>query len=54
MDRFEATVMDYPPHSPDFVILDFHPFPKLNERLKGHHYALDNEVKMHTSIVMDS
>jgi len=53
MDRSEATVLDYPRHSPDLVLSDFHLFPKLNEHLRGHHFVSDNKVNRPTSTVMD-
>ena len=35
------TVLDHPPCTPNLAVLDFH----LKERLRGHHCALEDEVK---------
>jgi histone-lysine N-methyltransferase SETMAR len=39
------TVLDHPPHSPDFAPSDFHLFSKLKENLREHQVLSDYEVK---------
>jgi len=38
-------MLPHPPHSPDLVPSDYHPFPKLTEHLKGQRFSCDEEVK---------
>ena len=39
------SVLPHPPYSPDLAPCDFHLFPKLKGRLKGHRFSCDEEVK---------
>jgi len=39
------TGLDHPPYTPNLAVLDFHLSPKLKEHLRGHHCALEDEVK---------
>ena len=36
--------LDHPPYSPDLAPSDYHLFPGLKKRLKGHHFSSDAEV----------
>ncbi|KAJ7311893.1 hypothetical protein JRQ81_006211, partial [Phrynocephalus forsythii] len=36
-------VLPHPPYTPNFVLCDFHLFPKMKEHLKGHHIHSDDK-----------
>lgn len=40
-----STVLNHPPYTPNLGGLDCHLSPKLKEHLRGHHCALEGEVK---------
>jgi len=40
--------LPHPPSSPDLAACDFCLFPKLNSKLKGHHFGMENKQKIVT------
>jgi len=44
LDYLGFQFLDHPPYSPDLAPSDYHPFPGLKKRLKGHHFSSDAEV----------
>ncbi|GBM57349.1 hypothetical protein AVEN_34442-1 [Araneus ventricosus] len=42
--RHSVTTLEYPPYSPDLAPVDFHLFPRLKMKLKGHRFVDSDEV----------
>jgi transposase len=38
-------ILPHPPYSPDLALLDFHLFPEMKKRLRGHHFHSNEDVQ---------
>jgi len=47
--RTSTTVIEHPPYSPDLAPCDFYLFPKIKEKLKGHHFQTLETIKESTA-----
>ena len=45
LQRFGWTILDHPPSSVDLAPSDFHAFPAIKDRLSGHRFAGDEDMK---------
>jgi len=52
--KYNITVLERPPYSPDLTPCDFFPFPKIKSVLKGTHFVLVENVKAKTAVIVNS
>jgi hypothetical protein len=45
--------LDHPPYSPDLAPSDYHLFPGLKKKMKGHHFSSDAEVTVAAETWLD-